>query len=66
MKVEIIFVTTGPQVFEVDDHYSKGPFYCLQFQSGVIRKFPLMRISSVSHMHPDHVGTRRKEAPDAK
>ena len=60
MQVEIIFISTGPQVFEAEDHYEKGAFYCLQFASGVIRKFPLCRISSVSHMHPSHLGTRRE------
>ena len=65
MQVEIIFVTTGPQVFWVDDHYEKGCFYCLQFASGVIRKFPLCRISSVSHMHPNHLGTRRENTDEA-
>lgn len=62
MKVEIIFKTTGAQVWEVDDHYEKGSFYCLQLHDGTIRKFPTQNISSVSHLHRAHVGTRRKDA----
>lgn len=65
MQVEIIFISTGPQRFDVDDHYEKGSFYCLQFSGGVIRKFPLQRISSISHMHPDHLATRRIPAAEA-
>jgi len=62
MKVEIIFHTSStPKIIKkVSSIYTKGQLLCVQYKSGLISKYPLLNIFSVSHWHGKHLGTTCK------
>jgi hypothetical protein len=62
MKAEILFHTSStPKVFEdVYAIYTKDVLLCVHLMTGLIVKYPLMNVFSVSHMHGEHMGTTFK------
>ena len=69
MKAEILFHTSStPKVFEdVYAIYTKDALLCVHLMTGLIVKYPLMNVFSISHMHGEHLGSTFKPnglAPD--
>lgn len=59
MKVEIIFHTSStPKVHKkAYAVYTKGALLCVQLDDGMIMKYPLCNVFSVSHKHGHHLGS---------
>lgn len=59
MKIEIIFqsASTPKKCEDVVTVYTKGGLLCIQYANGLIVKYPLCNIFSVSHYHGTHLGT---------
>ncbi len=63
MKVEIIFCSSStPKVCEnVEALYTKGGLLCVQYQDGLIVRYPLVNVFSTANYHGPHLGSSRKE-----
>ena len=63
MKIEILFHTSSSPktIKKVVAVYTKDALLCVQLKDGLILKYPLLNIFSVSHMHGQHLGTSYKK-----
>jgi len=61
MDVEIIFCpsSTPKKCTGVEAIYTKGALLVVQYQSGLILKYPLLNIFSVAHQHGEHLGSTK-------
>ena len=66
MEIEIIFhsASTPKKIKAVDSLYTKGALLCVQLESGLIIKYPLLNIFSVCHQHGPHLGATNKEGKE--
>lgn len=63
MEVEIIFMSAStPKIIDAAvGPYTKGGLLCIETQDGIILKYPLCNVFSVSHKHMPHNGSIEKE-----
>jgi len=63
MKIEILFHTSSsPKIVKkVKAVYTKDALVCVQLKSGLIIKYPLLNIFSISHYYGKHLGTSCKK-----
>jgi hypothetical protein len=63
MEVEIIFMSAStPKIIDAAvGPYTKGNLLCVEDKNGMILKYPLCNIFSVSHKHQKHNGSNQKE-----
>ena len=65
MIAEIIFKDScRPLEIEVEDIYTKGGLLCLQLPGGMIRRYPIGIIWSITSPHQCHIGSTRKNHDD--
>ncbi len=61
MKIEIIFHSSSTPKVHEDTYavYTKDALLCVQLESGLIMKYPLLNVFSIAHVHGNHLGTTR-------
>lgn len=62
MQVDIVFKTSStPKVVDGDAVYTKGALLCVETRDGLILKYPLCNVFSVTHDHQPHRGSSKTE-----
>lgn len=63
MKVEIVFcsASTPKKCKDVTTVYTKSELLCIEYESGLIVKYPLCNVFSISHQHKNHLGTTKEK-----
>ena len=63
MEVEIIFCSssTPKKCKNVEALYTNGGLLCVQYQDGLIVRYPLTNVFSTANYHGPHLGSSRKD-----
>ena len=63
MKVEIIFhsSSTPKKCKNVEAVYTTGELLIVQYNNGLLMKYPLHNVFSIAHQHGNHLGSTKNK-----